>query len=180
MEHPLMGLSLEEVWSHRWHRNMRSAWVASAFKPVYFLVDKWSNNKQMAAGLASLAVFFVSGLTHEYSILCGTGWDYYKDHFLGHQTIFFCLNGLFVVIEKTVGSVYKKVLPKSILDSYIVRLLLHVYVLGTAALLFPYFINGFTHLGLWNLNQLSTFIEPAVRQYLSANPVLRQYCGSLL
>lgn len=180
MEHPLLGDTLEEVWSRRWHRNMRSAWVASAFKPVHFITSKYSKNKYLATGLASFAVFIVSGLTHEYAILCGSGWEYYRKHFIGDQVIFFCINGVLVVFEKTLGSIYKKMLPQSLIKSFPVRILLHIYVLGLASWTFPYFINGFAHLGLYNLNQISSFIEPAVRQFLSSSPVLRQFCGSLL
>jgi hypothetical protein len=183
MNYPLLSTSLEDVWSRRWHRVLRPAWIASAFKPVYYIVDKWTekspNGKKLAMSLASMAVFVVSGLTHEYSVLCNAGWKVYKQSYIGDQMIFFGIHGVLVVLEKTAGFLYKQFLPKSVTNSPLVRVLLNLYVILVATLTFPYFINGFAHWGLWRLDEV-TPLEPAVRQFLASTPYLRQYCGSLL
>lgn len=183
MNYPIFSTSLEDVWSRRWHRVLRPAWIASSFKPVYYIVDKWtesnSGGKKLATGLASMAVFAASGLTHEYSVLCNAGWQVYKQNYIGDQMIFFGIHGIFVVLEKFTGFIYKSFLPKSVINSPIVRVLLNIYVILFATWTFPLFINGFAHWGLWRLNEL-TPIDPAVRHYLAATPYLRQYCGSLL
>lgn len=183
MNYPLLGLSLEEVWSSRWHRILRPAWVASAYKPVYYLVRKWtyenSRYKQLAIGLASMAVFVVSGMTHEYAVLCNTGWELYKKTFMGDQMVFFCTHGILVVLERTAKFIYTKILRWPVIDSFVVRLALHFYVVGVCYFFFPHFINGFAHWGLWKLDNI-TPVESVVRQYLLNTPYLRQFCGSLL
>ncbi|KAI7891323.1 uncharacterized protein EV154DRAFT_227002 [Mucor mucedo] len=183
MDYPLLGLSLEEVWSSRWHRILRPAWVASAFKPLYYIVRTWTNEnpkyKQLAIGLASMAVFVVSGMTHEYVVLCNTGWELYKKTFIGDQMIFFCTHGILVVLEKAVKYIYTKVLHLPAMNSGIVRMVLHCYVIGVCYYFFHYFINGIAHWGLWRLDKI-TPVEDIVRHYLLDTPYLRSFCGSLL
>ncbi|OBZ86624.1 hypothetical protein A0J61_05326 [Choanephora cucurbitarum] len=178
MEYPLISVSLEEVWSIRWHKVLRPAWIACAFKPVYFLVRKSTNQKQLAIALASLAVFLASGFSHEYTALCNAGWHAYREHFMGQEMIFFGLQGVFVIIEKAIGQWLSTVLPLSVRRSPLVLLLRNVYVLGVGLVTFPYFINSFAHWGFWKFDNL-TPVEPFVRKLLIETPYLRQFCGSL-
>lgn len=183
MNYPLLGLSLEEVWSSRWHRILRPAWVASAYKPVYYLVCKWTNEnpryKQLAIGLASMAVFVVSGMTHEYVVLCNTGWELYKKAFIGDQMIFFCTHGVLVVMERASKFIYTKVLRLPEIDSFGVRMALRLYVIGVCYYFFHHFLNGIAYWGLWRLDNI-TPVENIVRQYLLDTSYLRPFCGSLL
>ncbi|KAG2228670.1 hypothetical protein BDF21DRAFT_451150 [Thamnidium elegans] len=182
MNYPLLSLSLEDLWSSRWHRILRPAWVSSAYKPIYFLVRKWTNEssryKQLAIGLASMAVFVVSGLTHEYVVLCNTGWTLYKERFIGDQMKFFCTHGLLVVLERGVSYIYTHVLKQPAIHSWLTRPILHTYVIGVCYLSFPFFLNGFAHWGLWRLDRI-TPVEPIIQQYI-LKPYLKSFCGSLL
>lgn len=182
MNYPLLSLSLEDLWSSRWHRILRPAWVSSAYKPIYFLVRKWTREsakyKQLAIGLASMAVFVVSGLTHEYVVLCNTGWTLYKKRFIGDQMKFFCTHGILVVLERAVSYIYTHVLKRPAIRSWLTRPILHVYVIGVCYLSFPFFLNGFAHWGLWRLDRI-TPVEPLIQQYL-LKPYLKSFCGSRL
>jgi hypothetical protein len=180
MNYPLLGTSLEDVWSHRWHRVLRPAWIASAYKPVYFITRQWiPKNRQLAVGLASMAVFVASGLTHEFVVLCNAGWQDYKETYIGQQMFFFGIHGVIVVLEKMAALIYKRILPKSIIESHLVKVLLNLYVITVATSTFPYFINGFARWGLWRIDSL-TPLEPVVQAYIASNPYLRQFCGSRL
>lgn len=183
MDYPLLGLSLEEVWSTRWHRILRPAWVASAFKPIYFLVRQWTGEspryKQLAAGLASMAVFMASGMTHEYVVLCNTGWELYKKSFIGDQMIFFCTHGIIVVVERAVKYIYQKLLRLPTMNSFAVRIGLHCYVITVCYYFFPYFMNGIAYWGIWRLDKI-TPVENIVRHYLLDTSFGRSFCGSLL
>ncbi|KAI8353991.1 hypothetical protein BD560DRAFT_408093 [Blakeslea trispora] len=182
MEYPLISVSLEEVWSIRWHKVLRPAWIACAFKPVYFLVRKSTNEsprgKQLAIALGSLSVFLASGFSHEYAALCNAGWYAYREHFMGQEMLFFGLQGVFVIVEKVLGHWLSKVLPLSVRRSPIILLLRNLYVLGVGLFTFPYFINSFAHWGFWKFNNL-TPVEPLVRKILIETPYLKQFCGSL-
>ncbi|KAI8082597.1 uncharacterized protein B0P05DRAFT_537687 [Gilbertella persicaria] len=182
MEYPLAGTSLEDIWSHRWHKVLRPAWVACAFKPVFFMVRKSTNNspqgKQLAIALASLSVFLASGIAHEYVALCNTGWSIYKEHFMGQEMLFFGLQGILVIIEKALGMWLKTVLPASFIRSPLVLMARNAYVLSVGLATFPYFINSFADWGFWKFDNL-TPIEPLLRQYLIQTPYLRPFCGSL-
>lgn len=182
MDYPLLSTSLEDVWSRRWHRTMRPAWVASAYKPVYYVVRKYNANpkdRRLAVGLASFAVFMASGLTHEYSVLCNIGWNAYKKHFMGQQMVFFGIHGLFVVLEKTLFFVIKPLLPISFTTSRSFELIRRLYVIGFFTITFPIFINPYAHWGFHHLDAL-TPVESATRQFLLSKPFLRQISGSAL
>jgi hypothetical protein len=161
---------------------MRPAWVASAYKPVYYVVRKYNANpkdRRLAVGLASFAVFMVSGLTHEYSVLCNIGWNAYKKYFIGQQMVFFGIHGLFVVLEKTLFFVIKPLLPTSFTTSRSFELLRRLYVIGFFTITFPIFINPYAHWGFHHLGAL-TPIESTTRQFLLSKPFLRQISGSAL
>jgi hypothetical protein len=177
MDYPLLGISLDEIWSHRWHRVLRPAWVSSAYKPVFFLIRQWTQHKPLAIGLAAMAVFVASGITHEYAVLCNSGWQLYRQQFMGQEMIFFGLQGILVILEKIAQVVLKPVVPSAVVKSPLTRMLRHIYVLGVAYVTFPYFINSFAHWGFYKLGSL-TPVEPLLTKYVASQPYLRQFCGS--
>ncbi|KAI7899657.1 uncharacterized protein BX663DRAFT_563802 [Cokeromyces recurvatus] len=181
METPIFGTSIEDVWSYRWHRILRPAWVSFAYKPVYFLVREGTNKKPkyrlLAISLASLSVFIASGFTHEYAALCNAGWKIYSERFMGQQIIFFGIQGLVIIMEKIIAILLKPYLPSSFVNSPLALLLRHIYVLSVANWTFPYFINSFAHWGFYKLGNF-TPLEPILRHYLASTPFLRKYCGS--
>lgn len=181
MNNPIFCTSFDNLWSERWHQSFRPAWVTVAFKPVYFLTRKTTPQqdprfKAIAYGLAAMSVFFMSGVTHEYVALCSIGWDFYRKNYIGDQMVFFCGNGILVVLEKII----KTSLPRTDSGGFIIRALLNLVVLLVNAWLFQYFINVFADFGLWKLSYL-TPIGPMAEEWLkNSGPFVRQYCGSLL
>lgn len=183
MNYPFLSISLEDLWSHRWHRIFRAAWVTSAFKPVYYsirqITQKSPKFKHLAIGLANLAVFVASGIIHEYIVLCNAGWTLYTEKYMGHEMSFFALHGVLVVVEKTMGHFLEPMIPKSIAKSPITRFARHFYVIYISFVTFPWFFNCFAPWGLFKL-QSFTPLGPIIDNFLAATPYLRQYCGSLL
>lgn len=183
MNYPFLSISLEDLWSHRWHRIFRAAWVSSAFKPVYYSIRQITNKspkfKHLAIGLANLAVFVASGITHEYIVLCNAGWTLYTQRYMGQEMTFFVLHGVLVVVEKTMAFFLEPMLPTSVVQSPIVKLARHVYVIYISYITFPWFINSFAPWGLFKLPSF-TPLGPVLDDYLAATPYLLQYCGSLV
>ncbi|KAI8642637.1 hypothetical protein BD408DRAFT_443343 [Parasitella parasitica] len=182
MDYPFLSISLEDLWSHRWHRIFRVAWVNSAFKPVYHsirqLTGKDPKYKPLAIALATLTVFAASGITHEYIVMCNAGWTLYTGRYMGQEMSFFVLHGVLVVIEKAMAIFLVPMLPDSIVKSPITRFARHFYVIYTSFITFPWFINSFAPWGLFKL-QSFTPLGPILNSFLLASPYLRQYCGSL-
>ncbi|KAI9487648.1 MAG: hypothetical protein EXX96DRAFT_647277 [Benjaminiella poitrasii] len=182
MDDPLLGTSVEDVWSHRWHRIFRPAWVSCAYKPVYFLIREGTNKKQkyksLAIIIASLSVFAMSGITHEYAALCNSGWRIYSERFMGQEMKFFGLQGIIIILEKILAIYVKPHLPPSVVNSSLVLLLRRVYILLVANWTFPYFVNSFAHWGFCKFQNF-TPVEPILRNYLISSPYLIQYCGLL-
>ncbi|KAL7311944.1 hypothetical protein PS15m_009651 [Mucor circinelloides] len=181
MNYPFLSISLEDLWSHRWHRIFRAAWVSSAFKPVYYSIRQITNKspkfKHLAIGLANLAVFVASGITHEYIAMCNAGWTLYTQKYMGQEMRFFVLHGVLVVVEKTMEFFLRPLLPKSTAKSPIVILARHVYVIYISYITFPWFINSFAPWGLFKLPSF-TPLGPILNDFVAATPYLRQFCGS--
>lgn len=183
MNYPFLSISLEDLWSHRWHRIFRAAWVSSAFKPVYYSVRQITNKspkfKHLAIGLANLAVFVASGITHEYIVICNAGWTLYTQRYMGQEMSFFVLHGVMVVLEKTMAFFLESTVPKTVSQSPIVKLARHVYVICISYITFPWFINSFAPWGLFKLPSF-TPLGPVLDDMLASTPYLLQYCGSLV
>ncbi|GAN06649.1 hypothetical protein MAM1_0131d06136 [Mucor ambiguus] len=183
MNYPFLSISLEDLWSHRWHRIFRTAWVNSAFKPVHYSIRQITNKspkfKHLAIALANLAVFVASGITHEYIVICNAGWTLYTQRYMGQEMTFFVLHGVLVVVEKTMAFFLEPMLPTSVTQSPIIKLARHVYVIYISYITFPWFINSFAPWGLFKLPSF-TPLGPVLDGYLATTPYLLQYCGSLV
>ncbi|KAI9323339.1 hypothetical protein BX666DRAFT_1813956, partial [Dichotomocladium elegans] len=161
-----LASSLDDLWSYRWHQVFRSIWIAIPYKPVCRMIGRiMANNNTDAAGkhrtrtiattAASLAVFFVSGVMHEYLVFCGAGWDAYKNRFMGQECAFFVVHGLGIFIEKAVA----RAMQAKRKDSWTWRLFAHGWVILFSFLTFPLFINGFAYWNLWHANPF-TVLSP--------------------
>ncbi|KAI8140045.1 hypothetical protein BJV82DRAFT_624910 [Fennellomyces sp. T-0311] len=185
MINPIISNSLEELWSTRWHQLLHTSWVAFAFRPVRYIIQRLTAKTNMNPGpiilvASSLAVFFVSGMMHEYLVYANIGWSIYSRFFVGQQVAFFFIHGIGMMVEKNVAKVCRSVLPAQLLDSFFVKhILQRVWVITYAYLTFPYFMDGFGYWGLWHDNPF-TFSRGPVEQLLRAIPNGQAYCGSLL
>ncbi|KAI8983609.1 hypothetical protein BDB01DRAFT_791431 [Pilobolus umbonatus] len=181
MDYPIIGSSLMDIWSNRWHRVFRPIWVMLAYKPIYHFIQKWSQNsktgKKFATLFASLGVFFISGLTHEYIVFCLAGWPIYQERYMGQQIMFFTTHGIFVIAEKIIGQSMRSVLPTHIRQSFLVKILLHLYVVTVVYYTFPYFLNGFAFWGMHRLENLFVF-GTLFKRFLHNTPFLHPFCGS--
>lgn len=184
MINPIMALSLDELWSQRWHQLLRSSWVAFAFRPTRFvtqrlLTKRLKNPMPIVLLLSALSVFAISGMMHEYIIYCNVGWSIFSRFFIGQQLIFFYIHGLAMVFERIVKKIAQKTLPPAVLDSFVVTLMRRVWVFGYAYYTFPLFLDGFAYWGIWHDNPFNV-AQPYVLRFLRAIPEAKAICGSLL
>jgi uncharacterized protein (DUF486 family) len=182
MDHPIMSPSLGEVWSHRWHHLFKSSWLAFPFRPTRLLTQRLlakhtRNYVGISILMASISVFVISGLMHEYMIFCNVGWPVYRTVFAGQQVFFFTMHGIGVIFEGLVQSVAKRVLPPSVYNSAAVRVLQHVWVLAFGVAFFTYFMEGFAYWGVYNGHPFQ-FSRPVIYDFVKAHPSIQPYFGS--
>jgi len=183
MVYPWMGTSFCDVWSYRWHRILRTAWVKWAYKPIYHYICKWTHGsnkgKQLALIGASLGVFIASGLTHEYVIFCMNDWQIYKEKYLGQQVFFFTIHGLIVISEKISAPFIARMISPRLTQSILTKILLHIYVITVAYYTFPYFMEGFASYGVHRLGPIYG-VGLLMKEYLKSASYLHPFCGSLV
>ncbi|KAI8342099.1 hypothetical protein BC941DRAFT_415366 [Chlamydoabsidia padenii] len=182
MNHPLIASSLDDVWSHRWHQLFKTTWLAFPFRPVRLVTQRLlakhtKNYVGISIFLAMISVFAISGLMHEYMILCNVGWPVFHNIFAGHQIIFFTIHGIGTVFERMVQTIAKRVLPSSVYHSVAVRVLQHVWVLTFGAAFFSYFMEGFAHWGIHSTQPIQ-FTRPMVYDFVKSHPSIQQWFGS--
>ncbi|KAI8137106.1 hypothetical protein BJV82DRAFT_365843 [Fennellomyces sp. T-0311] len=176
MEYPAMATSMDNMWNYRWHQLFRSTWLGFPFRPVLKLAST-SNDKRKsrsAVALASLSVFAISGLMHEYLVFCGCGWDVYRKRFLGQEFLFFTLHGAAVILERAIRPYLR------IQDGFVANALKRIWVVWFAYRTFPLFLNGFAYWGLWHANPFNMFTPYFLDNVWRKYPLLHQFCGSLL
>lgn len=161
--------------SKRWHQVFRTAWLALPFRPVRTLASKITS-KTVALALASISVFFVSGLMHEYLALCAMGWKPYWARFIGDECLFFTLHGVLVVFEKMV----RASVPSSWRHSPLSRIVGHAWVVGVIYVTFPWFVNAFGYFNLWHVNPFNALTPYMLDHVWRRYPILHSVCGSLL
>ncbi|ORY95732.1 hypothetical protein BCR43DRAFT_525411 [Syncephalastrum racemosum] len=176
MDNPLKATSLEELWSKRWHQVFRTAWLALAFRPVRTLASKITSRTPVALALASISVFFVSGIMHEYLALCAIGWKPYWSQFIGDECFFFTLHGVLVVFEKMV----RAAIPSSWRHTPLSRIVGHCWVVGVTYVTFPWFVNAFGYFNLWHVNPFNALTPYLLDHVWRRYPILHSVCGSLL
>ena len=187
MINPFMSTSLEDLWNVRWHQLFHTSWVAFGFRPARYITQRAlaktvKNTLPISLLAGSLAVFFVSGLTHEYMVYTTVGWSVYRRLFIGQQLFFFFIHGVGMVLERFVKKLSKSYLPPSVRESFFVRhIVSHLWVISFAFLTFPFFMDGFSYTQLWFDNPLA-FSRPYVFEFFrSVVPgVGKAICGSLL
>ncbi|KAI8968988.1 hypothetical protein BDF20DRAFT_137909 [Mycotypha africana] len=183
MNYPVLANSLEDIWSKRWHRVFRVAWISCAFKPIYYLLRERTRHipsfKYIALGTATFAVFLASGIMHEYLVLCNAGWAIYRKQYAGDQLIFFGMHGMLVVSEKVLEQALKHSVPRSIRTSLVIQLLRHLYVVAVAFWTLPWFMTSFAPWGFDKLPFVTPIGDKTI-ELLSVNTFFRQYCGSCL
>lgn len=182
MEDPILSSSLDEVWSFRWHQLFKSTWLAFPFRPVRLLTQRLLAKRTksyvgISIFMGSVAVFFISGLMHEYMILCNVGWPVYRRLFIGQQTFFFTIHGCGVIFEKIVKSLSQRYLPPKIYNSLAVRVLQHLWVLIFGIAFFTKFMEGFSYWGVYNHHPFQ-FSRPYIYDYVKSHPQLLPYFGS--
>lgn len=170
MEYPMFASSMDDLWSHRWHQLMKPIWLAIPFRPVRMLLAGFSDD--LARIMATLSVFFVSGLMHEYLVLCGAGWSAYRRLFMGQQCAFFMSHGLCVVFEKWIQQRYRRRIDGSLLG--------YVWVIGFSFYTFPWFLNGFAYWNLWHIIPYNALTPYLMENFWRKYPALKPFCGSLL
>jgi hypothetical protein len=121
--------------------------------------------KSVSYALASLSVFFISGVMHEYIIAVNISWPFYLRYYKGQQVTFFMLQGLGVVFEqlpifKTTSSILQRVWG-----------LLFIYFTV------HYFIRGFVVCD-FHLSHPVRFSTPFLKKLILAHPILKPYFGS--
>ena len=187
MINPVMSSSLEELWNFRWHQLFHTSWVAFGFRPARYiaqraLTKKVKNTLPISLLAGTLAVFFLSGLTHEYMIYVTVGWSVYRRLFIGQQLFFFFAHGAGVTLERFVKKLSKSYLPPFVRESFFVRhIASRLWVFSFAFLTFPFFMDGFSYNQIWLDNPL-TFSRPYVFEFFrSVAPGLgKAICGNLL
>ncbi len=86
MRAPILSASLGEFWSRRWNLAFRDLSHRYLLRPLA---------KQSSIALATLGVFFVSGLIHDFVITIPAGGGY------GLPTLYFTLQGVGVLLERS-------------------------------------------------------------------------------
>ncbi|KAI9494775.1 hypothetical protein BDB00DRAFT_288433 [Zychaea mexicana] len=184
MSHPILATSYNDFWNYRWHQLFRCIWLAIPFRPVLLLLKNNTNNSnpekkqqqssQASLALATLAVFFVSGLMHEYLILCGSGVRAYWNELIGQECLFFTLHGMAVILERAVQP-YLKVQTGVLADT-----LKRIWVIWFAFRTFPLFLNGFAYWELWHANPFNMFTPYFLENVWRKYTILHAFCGSYL
>ncbi|KAI7853179.1 hypothetical protein BDC45DRAFT_484247 [Circinella umbellata] len=193
MNYPVMATSCNDVWNHRWHQLFRSIWVAVPFRPVLLLLGKMNDNNNDETtqeqknektsptrsstthiAMATLSVFFVSGLMHEYLVLCGAGIQVYWNTFIGQECLFFALHGCAVCLERLVQPYLK------VKEGFVAEALKRIWVVWFSFRVFPLFLNGFAFWELWNANPFNAFTPYFLDNVWRKYPILREFCGSYL
>ncbi|KAI8140048.1 hypothetical protein BJV82DRAFT_624919 [Fennellomyces sp. T-0311] len=186
IQNPILSSSLQELWSLRWHQLFHTTWVAFGFRPTRYIMQRVmakspvKNPMPIIFIAASLAVFFFSGMTHEYMVYTEVGWSIYSRHFAGQELFFFFIHGLGMMLEQNIIAIGKKVLPESVRNSFFIRHVVgRLWVSVWAYYTFSYFINGFAYSAVWHDNPMK-IVRPYVLQFLRSIPNSQAFCGSLL
>ncbi|CAO3592032.1 unnamed protein product [Absidia cylindrospora] len=182
MDHPLISSSLSEVWSHRWHHLFKSTWLAFPFRPTRLVTQRLLAKRTkyyvgISILMSSISVFVISGLMHEYMILCNVGWPIYRTMFVGQQAVFFTANGVGVICEGIVKAIAKRVLPRSLYNSSAIRVLQHIWVVAFGLVFFTWFMEGFSYWGVYNDHPFQ-FSRPYIYGYVKSHPSIQPYFGS--
>lgn len=173
MDMPIIAPSLGEVWGRRWHQTFKYTWLAIPFRPVKVLSKPVIGNTA-ANILATISVFFVSGLMHEYLIICEVGTEAYFKRFVGQECFFFTIHGVAVLFERWFQQRFQ--IPSNLAT----RFLGHVWVIAFAFLTFPWFLDSFAYFGVWHANPFHTFVPYLIDNVWRKYPILRPFCGNLL
>lgn len=130
-----MASSVHDMWSRRWHQIFRSAFRDIAYLPVRRL---FPSKPMLGQALGVLSVFTLSGLMHDYILLCMVGYQQYVTipGLMGMQLTFFLLQGMGTVISN-----YHSI-PK--IPHILARLLTFLFLLYTA----PFFIEPYIRIRL--------------------------------
>lgn len=173
MDMPIIASSLGELWGRRWHQMFKNIWLAIPFRPVKTLC-KPVMGTTAANTFATISVFFVSGLMHEYLIICEAGTQAYFKRFVGQECLFFTIHGVAVLFERWFQQRFQ--IPSNLAT----RILGHVWMVGFAFLTFPWFLNSFAYFGVWHANPFHTFVPYLIDNVWRKYSILRPFCGNLL
>jgi hypothetical protein len=184
MVYPVLSNSLDDLWSHRWHQLLKSTWLAFPFRPVRILASRFfskymKNPSQIAFLCASLSVFVISGLMHEYIVAASIGWPVYSRHFMGEQQYFFTINGVGVLIEGLFKRFVAQKLPKSLKESIAGTLFGHLWVIIFGYFNFYYIMHGFISWGFQYDNPF-VFTKPFILNFVRETPAVQPFFGSLI
>lgn len=188
MNHPVLASSLNELWSCRWHQVFRSIWLVIPFRPIRTLINrvygirdqkdkkKKGTAPRVAIVAATISVFFVSGLMHEYIALCESGVDGYGKHLIGQQCFFFTLHGVLCIVEQGIWRRFSKISHRQ----WTRKLLGHIWVITIGFFTFPWFVNAFAYWEVWHANPFNTLTPFLLEHVWRRYPFLHSVCGSLL
>ncbi|KAJ8657422.1 hypothetical protein O0I10_006978 [Lichtheimia ornata] len=191
MNHPVLASSLNELWSSRWHQVFRSIWLVIPFRPMRTLVNRVygirdddngdkkrekATTSRVAIAAATISVFFVSGLMHEYIALCESGIDGYGRLLIGQECFFFTLHGVLCIVEQGLWRWFKKTSHRQ----WTRKLLGHIWVMAIGFLTFPWFVNAFAYWEVWHANPFNTLTPFLLEHVWRKYPFLHSVCGSLL
>ncbi|KAI9271788.1 hypothetical protein BDA99DRAFT_500978 [Phascolomyces articulosus] len=135
---------------------------------------KRSRSCKNNVAVATLSVFFISGVMHEYLVLCGSGVQVYLDEFIGQECLFFTLHGMVVLLERLVQPYLK------VQQGFVAEILKRIWVIWFAFRTFHLFLNGFAQWELWNANPFNAFTPYFVEHLWRKYPILEPFCGSYL
>ncbi|KAI7876456.1 hypothetical protein K492DRAFT_239745 [Lichtheimia hyalospora FSU 10163] len=130
-----LASSVHDMWSRRWHQIFRSAFRDIAYLPIRRL---FPSKPLLGRALGVMSVFALSGLMHDYILLCMVGYQQYVTDpgLMGIQSTFFLLQGMGTVISNY-HSIPK--IPRSI-----ARLLTFLFLLYSA----PFFMEPYIRIKL--------------------------------
>ncbi|RCI03284.1 hypothetical protein CU098_002929 [Rhizopus stolonifer] len=179
MKNPILANSLNDLWSHRWHQLFKTTWLTLPFRPVRLLLMRLltkliKNPKPIAFMAASLSVFVASAFMHEYAVAANLGWRLYSRVFKGEQCIFFIGHGIAVIIEQFIKTM---LIPSQLKRSSWMQLSGHVWTAAVGYVSFYYIAHGFLSWGFQFDNPI-TFMQPYIKHYVYAHPILHSYFGS--
>ncbi|KAI9252899.1 hypothetical protein BDA99DRAFT_520348 [Phascolomyces articulosus] len=189
MKNPLFfSSSLEEFWSDRWHQFLHTSCVAFGFRPARYITrqvfDKMNIKTTIPITMliGVFAVFFMSGLMHEYIVYSSIGWSPYSRLFIGHQLFFFSMHGVAVIFERILSATISKTncISPAIRESFFVKQVLQrVWGITFMYIILCYFTSGFAYTGLWHDSPFM-FSRPYVFEFFRSIPYGKAICGSLL
>ncbi|KAL0098029.1 hypothetical protein J3Q64DRAFT_1620233, partial [Phycomyces blakesleeanus] len=174
-----ISTSITSLWAERWHRLLRSTWLAFPYRTTRNVLQKalGKPTKKTAAicsAVASFAVFIVSATMHEFFLYSNLDWPIYREFYMGGQMCYFLVQAALVAFEKVVGTSLRRRLPKSFTESLFALFLQWLWVVVCAFWLFHMFLLGYTTLGV-QFNNPFHFFQPYILEYVRKTPAIHPF-----